>query len=81
MEPYLYATAGLRPWELRRYTMRELAQHLDGLRALEDRRWWRVAQLACWLINPHLKRSAKKLKPAHLMGRRPYTGRTEDDGT
>lgn len=81
MAPFLYGTAGLHPWELRRYTLRELGDLLEGVRVREDRGWVRVSQLACWLINPHLKRGAKKLKPVHLMGRRPYEGRTEDDGT
>jgi hypothetical protein len=80
MEPYLYASAQLHPWELRRYTLRELGALMDGLRVREDRSWWRLAQLACWLINPHMSRRQKKVKPEALMGRRPYQGGGEDDG-
>ncbi|MGV3515630.1 hypothetical protein [Luteitalea sp.] len=79
MEPYLYAEAGLHPWEVRRYTLRELGQRLEGLARKDDRLLFRLALLACWLINPTLGKRARKLRPEMLVGRRMYTGR--HDGT
>jgi hypothetical protein len=49
---------------------RELQWRLEQTIEREHREFHRVAQLACWVINPWLK-PGQQILPHHLIGRRP----------
>jgi hypothetical protein len=64
---------GLRPWEFPRYTLREYGQLVDGYETREYRERYRMAELATWLLAPHMGKG-KRLRPKDLLG----TERKED---
>lgn len=67
IEPVAYGALGLHPWELRRYTMRELGARIDGYRAVQRDERMRLAELACWLLGPYMK-EGRRLTPRELLG-------------
>lgn len=61
---------GLRPWELPRYTPREFGNLVEGWTQQQDRERYRVAELATWLLAPHMAKG-KSITPHDLLGTRP----------
>lgn len=68
-KPFAYATLGLRPWELLRWTLADYGALVEGYVARERQRRYQRAELAVWLIAPHLERG-KRLTPEDLVGER-----------
>lgn len=50
-------------------TPRELHWRYQAEVGREDREFERIAQLACWVINPWLGQNARPLKPSQLLRR------------
>lgn len=58
---------GLRPWELPKYTLREYGELVEGYAERERATRYRFAELACWIVSPHLK-AGSRLSPKDLLG-------------
>lgn len=56
----------MKPWEFDRFTWGEFDDMLEGYEKRDEMAWQKTATLACWIINPHLKR---KVTPDKLLGR------------
>jgi hypothetical protein len=72
-QPFAFGILGLRPWELRRYTLREFGYLVEGWHRQEERNRYRTAELACWLLAPWTQKGTR-LTPKDLLG----TERRED---
>lgn len=54
--------------EFEGYTARELQWRYDAVVERENREFRRIAQLACWVINPWLGQHAKPIQVRDLLG-------------
>lgn len=69
VQPFAYGVLGLHPWELRRYTVREVMLRAEGHRSADRAAWRKFATLACWLLQVHVdKDKAYMLTPDSLLG-------------
>lgn len=69
MQPFAYGVMGLHPWELRRYTVREVLLRAEGIRTADRSQWRKFAQLACWLLSAVVdKDKAQTLTADTLLG-------------
>lgn len=51
-------------------TLREVQWRLDGETERENRAFERLAQLACWVINPWIEKAEHKMHVSKLLTRR-----------
>lgn len=54
IQPFAYGTLGLKPWELLAYTPREFGALVEGWQRQQERERFARAELAVWLIAPHI---------------------------
>jgi len=73
VQPFAFGILGLRPWDLRRYTLREFGYFVEGWETQQRRARYQFAELAVWLLAPWTSKGSR-LTPKDLLG----TERRED---